>query len=110
MHSLLWRVSPRSPCPGTQGPSWSLSRSVGGPLPTGVFCSSPAFSRAVVPMWLLGPGEADRVPRLWGRTRACTILSSPGVEEGVVTGGCERPAQKEVCAHEVAGEGGITGV
>lgn len=32
-----------------------------------------------------GPREAERVPGLWGWKRACTILPSSGVEEGVVT-------------------------
>lgn len=64
----------------------------------------------MVPMWFLGPGEAERVPRLWGWTRACSILPSPGVEEGVVTGGRERPAQKEVCVPIMGGRAPYTGL
>lgn len=54
----------------------------GDALPARTSCGSLASPRALVPVWLMGPGEAERVPGLWGWKRACPILPSSGVEEG----------------------------
>lgn len=67
--------------------------------PALTFCASPVFSSTVVPVWLLGPEEEDRVPGRQGcgggRGHAPSCLLQEW-RRGVVTEEGVRPVQKEV--------------